>query len=353
MLAKLKLAAYVVLVIFAAWFGWSFYVNYSAVSISGADDGALDARVAAATGGAPQGNKGDAPAVDSDGGTNAPVTNAVAAAGDSETNTVAPPTDSDTNATLTADSANSTNPPAKATKVSASKKKGSKTANLIKAKEVKKATTAETRHTMMRSLGGLLAAFICLGILFAYDVSRYMAGRSVDMLFDDDGTSNKDPEYERAEQVWAEGHPMEAIEMMRNYLKKNPREQYVALRIAEIYEKDFKNYLAAAMEYEEVLKKKLPPENWGWAAIHLCNLYSKLERQKEYEALLNRIVTEYGQTSAARKARKRLGLPEESDDVPAAPSARAKPMQDTTLTDADVTPAPAPSNLPPGFRPKK
>ena len=60
---------------------------------------------------------------------------------------------------------------------------------------------------------------------------------------------------------------------MRDYYNKNPREVHVALRIAEIYEKDLNNHLAAALEYEEVLKKKLPAERWGWAAIHLVNLY--------------------------------------------------------------------------------
>ncbi len=98
--------------------------------------------------------------------------------------------------------------------------------------------------------------------------------------------------------------------MLRDYLKKNPRELHAALRIAEIYEKDLKNYLAAALEYEEVLKHKLPPERWGWAAIHLCNLYSKLNHQDKTLNLLHRIVNEYPKTAAAKKARTRLGLAE-------------------------------------------
>ena len=43
----------------------------------------------------------------------------------------------------------------------------------------------------------------------------------------------------------------------REYLNKHPREQYVALRIAEIYEENLNNPLAAALEYEEVLKKTM------------------------------------------------------------------------------------------------
>jgi hypothetical protein len=132
--------------------------------------------------------------------------------------------------------------------------------------------------------------------------------------------------------------------MMREYLKKHPREQHVALRIAEIYEKDLFNPLAAALEYEEVLQHKLPPERWGWAAIHLCNLYSKLNHHDKVIALLKRIDAEYGQTAAAEKARKRLedlGVPLAADEI----------------AQEDQSPQPPPPDsgpkLPPGFTLKK
>jgi hypothetical protein len=115
------------------------------------------------------------------------------------------------------------------------------------------------------------------------------------------------------------------------------------LRIAEIYEKDLNNPLAAALEYEEVLTKKLEPERWGWSAIHLCNLYYRMDQQAKADALLHRIVREYGQTAAAKKARERLGLPEEGAEEglsEAAPEAAA---------DGSTTPG----KLPPGFRLKK
>ena len=144
-----------------------------------------------------------------------------------------------------------------------------------------------------------------------------------------------------AEEEWAKGNLLQAIQLMRDYLKQNPREQHVALRIAEIYEKDLQNFLAAALEYEEVLKQKLPPERWGWAAIHLCNLYtSKLNQSDKAIALLQRIVADYGATGAAEKARKRLAQLE--DEGVALPSAEPPP--------APAAPA---SNLPPGFAPKK
>src|SRR2546428_27628 len=100
-------------------------------------------------------------------------------------------------------------------------------------------------------------------------------------------------------------------------------------------------HLAAALEYEEVLKQKLPPERWGWAAVHLCNLYtSKLNQSEKAIILLQRIVTEYGETAAAEKARKRLSqLEEEGVALP--------PVE------MPAESAPQASNLPPGFAPKK
>lgn len=189
------------------------------------------------------------------------------------------------------------------------------------------------------------ASLVGLGLLLARDVSRYLANRVEDFIFNDDLKGVRDPEYEEAENVWANGQHLDAIQLMRDYLKKHPREQYVALRIAEIYETNLGNYLAAALEYEEILKKKLPAERWGWAAIHLANLYSgKLNKPEQATALLRRIVDEFGQTAAAKKARERLGLPEPMP-TPAAPAAEPAP-------EPTPTPPPPSGNLPRGFRPK-
>jgi TolA-binding protein len=186
---------------------------------------------------------------------------------------------------------------------------------------------------------------IGFAVMIGHDVSRYLAHRVEDFIFNDNLEGVKDPEYEEAERVWATGHHLDAIQLMRDYLRRHPREQYVALRIAEIYETDLRNYLAAALEYQEVLKKRLPAERWGWAAIHLANLYSgKLNKSEEAAALLRRIADEYGQTAAAKKARERLGIPEPVAEVVApAPEPEPEPQN------KPESPA---SNLPPGFRPK-
>jgi TolA-binding protein len=197
---------------------------------------------------------------------------------------------------------------------------------------------------LIKYMGAFFLMVIGLGLLAARDVSSFMASRALKVLYNDDGEGLKTPEYEQAEQVWADGNHLEAIRMMRDYLKSNPREQHVALRIAEIYEKDLQNLLAAALEYEEVLKHKLTPDRWSWAAIHLCNLYFKLDQEPKAVALLRRIAAEYGQTPAAEKARKRLSqlaaegaIPIEEEKIPQSPPEPDKPA----------------SNLPPGFGPRK
>lgn len=315
MIAKLKLYAYAVLAILAIWFGVGFYSNYTAVT-----------------------RKTDNPPAETNSTVSAPptnvvdtttVTNATNAPGVATNQTAA--TTNETSSVTNA-AATNTNPPAVAVTIS----------------NAPPATPAAPRKGSQGAMIGYLAAFIGvivgLGLLIANDVTQYMGSRTVDMLFDADGEAERDPEYEKAEQVWANGKPLEAIQMMRDYLKENPREQYVALRIAEIYEKDLRNYVAAALEYEEVLKKKLEAERWGWAAIHLCNLYSKMNQQEKTVALLERIVAEQPQTGAAKKAREKLGLPE------------LVVVETPVQTKQEEAPPPEPetpkSNLPPGFRPK-
>jgi hypothetical protein len=188
-----------------------------------------------------------------------------------------------------------------------------------------------------------VVAFGGFAVLLARDISHFFASRAERALFNDDGAPMS-PEYEQAEELWKDGKYLDAIQAMRDYLKKNPREQYVALRIAEIYEENLYNPLAAALEYEEVLKKNLPAERWGWAAIHLANIYSgKLNQPDKAIALLHRIDSEYGTCSAANKARERL-MQIDPNFVPAALNDMAAAQESGAAQQA--------SNLPPGFRPK-
>jgi hypothetical protein len=359
---KWKLTAYAALVILSAWFGHCFYSNYSAVTNAATDASA------------------DTPAVTPDNSSttnNSTATNVLAG---SETNSLAAsdtneiaasdpnvPTTSSTNTNLTATP--DTNPPPPHRIASALARKATK-------KPARVVNLKLARGAMIAYLAALVGTLIGLGLLVAHDVTQFMGSQAIEYFFGDAADAIRDPEYDRAEAEWANGKHLDAIQMMRDFLQKNPSQIHAALRIAEIYEKDLKNPLAAALEYEEVLKHKLPAERWGWAAIHLCNLYSRLNKSDEALALLRRVADEYPKTAAAKKARAHLGLaepvlevteqevnaeaqpeltphahvinmeerPPELEPRTGSPAARPAPA---------APPAPAKPSLPPGFRPKK
>jgi TolA-binding protein len=316
---KVKLTAYAVLLILAVWFGLAFRSKYAAVTKAAAVD--LSDTSSTET---PQ----PAP-----------------------TNTETPPsatTNAATNVTAEATNATTaTNAPAPAP------------APPPAAPPPVSAPEPALRGAMVGYLAGLILVLIGLGIMIAIDVTQYVGGQASSFLFFDVGDAMRDPDYEKAEAEWANGKFLEAVQLLRDYLKKNPRELHAALRIAEIYEKDLKNHLASALEYEEVLKHKLPSERWGWAAIHLCNLYSRLNQKDKTLALLHRIVDEYPRTAAARKARGRLGIAE-----PEEPETPTEPVVEIAAPEVEIEaeapepeppsppPEPPKSNLPPGFRPK-
>jgi TolA-binding protein len=199
-------------------------------------------------------------------------------------------------------------------------------------------------------LGLFILALAALGALAAWDVAQYLASRAEREMTAEGFELPTSAEYEAAEEEWTKGNHLDAINLMREYLRKNPSEQHVAIRIAEIYEKDLNNYLASVLELEEVLKHKLPREKWGWTAIHLANLYSgKLNQTSKALGVLNRIVADYPDTAAAKKARQRLGLPEPED---ASSAGEAIEVAQQAQAQTQTTP-PEPSNLPKGFRTKK
>ncbi len=347
---KWKLTAYAALLILSAWFGHCFYSNYSDVTQAAAD----------AAAGPPA-----APPDTNSNTSNSAATNAVTniLAG-SDTNVPAT-NNPDTNLAVAPD----TNAARARTNAPASHRK-------LARKSAVAVNLSMARGAMMAYLGLFIGTLIGLGLLITHDVTQFMGSQAVDYFFGDAADAIRDPEYDRAEAEWANGKYLDAIQLLRDFLKKNPREIHAALRIAEIYEKDLKNPLAAALEYEEVLKHKLPAERWGWAAVHLCNLYSRLNKSDEALALLHRVADEYPKTAAAKKARARLGLAEpDHQPTESEVNAEAQPElnPNTHVIEMEEHPpeleprtgsaprpaapsagsAPAKPNLPPGFRPKK
>ncbi len=183
-----------------------------------------------------------------------------------------------------------------------------------------------------------LAAILALGVLVGREIAGYLTHRVHREIYGEASEPVGDPEYDEAEQVWARGEHLEAVRLLREFLKKKPNKLHAAFRIAEIYEKDLKNPLAAALEYEAILAHRFEAERWGWAAIHLVNLYNRLGQSEKAEATLRRILAEQPHTAAAAKAREHLGEPlvstPEAEEAP-------PPPEDGRF------------HLPPGFRPKK
>lgn len=165
----------------------------------------------------------------------------------------------------------------------------------------------ESRGKLFKNGFGFVLSLILFGILVARDVTEAIGNRVGAALYTDQAPQLKSQLYEEGEELWKKGDYLGAIETFREYLKKHPREIYALRRIAEIYEKDLNNPLAAALEYEGILKHPLPSHRWAWTALHLHNIYvSKLERKDDAIELLKRVATEHPETEGAQKAIKRL-----------------------------------------------
>jgi tetratricopeptide (TPR) repeat protein len=184
---------------------------------------------------------------------------------------------------------------------------------------VRQAANASTSR-MIEYLGLFLFSVVVLGLVCAYELTRFFKTRAEEWMLQ--GGPPKEPvlELQEAERLRTAGEPLDAIRLLREYLQANPYELHAMARIAEIYRYDLKNDLAAALEYEELLKHKLPDDQWSWAALHLAKLYGRLNELDKSVALLEHIDSKYGDTIAGRRAKKALeqvrnpGAPASEDD---------------------------------------
>lgn len=202
---------------------------------------------------------------------------------------------------------------------------------------------------------GLLAvvSVVVLGILVAYDVSHFVGQRAAKALFEDDPGEIPENLYEQVEKAYGAGDFLESVRLLREYAKENPRAAHAQIRIAEIYEKDLNNPLAAALEYEEVMLLPLGAERRGWTGIHLVNLYNRLEKPDQAIAMMQKIIAECPDTPAALKARERLesaGI--EIQEPPQQESASGKGKGGGGAGAASGGSDSGAGGLPPGFRPR-
>ena len=152
----------------------------------------------------------------------------------------------------------------------------------------------------------MLVSVIGLAIVGAYDLKELFSSRMERWRIEGATSTEPVPELEEAQRLRVAGEPLDAIRVLREYLQANPYELQVMSRIAEIYRYDLKNDLAAALEYEELLKHKVPDDQWAWAALHLAKLYGRLNEFEKSVGLLERLDTQYAHTIAGQRARKAL-----------------------------------------------
>lgn len=154
---------------------------------------------------------------------------------------------------------------------------------------------------------GFAAALLALGLVAAQDFGhllKFRFGKEVSYV---DARSARNAEYERAERIALKGQHHEAIRLLQALVAKHPNHIHSVLRIAELYDKDLQDYQNAALHYEQLLQLQLPPEQWGWTAIRLSNIYSgKLNQPKTALELIRRLAAEHPETQAGGKALKRL-----------------------------------------------
>jgi len=166
--------------------------------------------------------------------------------------------------------------------------------------------TGASRARMIGWSGLFLLSVVALGILCAYEAKKFFSSRAEKWMLESGASSGPVPEFEEAERVRASGDPLDAIRLLREYLQANPYDLRAMSRIAEIYRYDLQNELAAALEYEELLKRKLPDDQWAWSALHLAKVYGRMNEFDKSVALLERLDTDYGHTIAGRRAKKAL-----------------------------------------------
>ena len=174
----------------------------------------------------------------------------------------------------------------------------------IELRHVLHAAAEASKPKMIAALAGLIGILAVLGLLGALDLSGKLGRRSHLWALDATDPSLAATALEAAENLRKRGESLEAIRQLREFLQEHPGESEVMARIAEIYNYDLKNYLAAALEYEELMKHRLTDEDWGWAALHLAKLYGRLNQPDKALTLLEKLDNEYGETLAARRARK-------------------------------------------------
>ena len=145
-----------------------------------------------------------------------------------------------------------------------------------------------------------------LAVFVAWDVAQFFGWQAERLFLGGGRLSRLTPTWWRAERLCKVGEGDEAVRVLRAAASAHPRQWRLGVRIAEIYQHDLTNPLAAALEYEELLKRRLPRPARAWLMVRLAACYLLLRRVEESAAMLRLVMVKFPRTPAGKKAARRL-----------------------------------------------
>jgi hypothetical protein len=157
---------------------------------------------------------------------------------------------------------------------------------------------------------GWFAVYLVIGaglaIVTAKDIST-LCGDLAGSLFVGGGRLPAiTPALWKVERLRKQRKPLAAINVLRDYQAAHPRHWQAALRIAELYQHDLKEPLPAALEYEQILKHRLPRRARADIMLRLAACHLLLRNGEKSAAVLREVLKNYPGAPAAETAARRL-----------------------------------------------
>jgi hypothetical protein len=156
----------------------------------------------------------------------------------------------------------------------------------------------------------LFAIYLVVGAalasVVAWDVSRLL-GEFAGSLFVGGGRlPNITPVLWKADRLRTQGRPQAAVDVLREHLKAHPRQWFPAVRIAELYQQSLNDPSSAALEYEEILKQRLPRSARAEIMLRLASCQLLLRSPEQSATTMREVIHKFPKSPAAAKAQRRL-----------------------------------------------
>jgi hypothetical protein len=145
-----------------------------------------------------------------------------------------------------------------------------------------------------------------LGLFVAWDVSRLLGELAGSLFVGGGKLPSLTPVLWKADRLREQGEPLKAVNTLRAHLQAHPRQWYIAVRIAELYQHALEDPLSAALEYEALLQQRLPRSARAKILLRLAACQLLLRKGDQSAATLRELIANFPQSNAAEKARRRL-----------------------------------------------